>query len=149
MYQVKFKDVIEFRSIEKPGHPGEREVIIAIKGSIENLINMPIRDAQLNYDVTSKFKKAVEALGKEFDEHRKALLEKHTVKSDEDNAVPEFDIPIGAIYDELFNIEVELNCYKLKRSRFQKENLAWEVKGETYAISLGDLEMFIDNDIPE
>jgi hypothetical protein len=165
MYQVRFKDVVEFRNIPKPGNLEEKETIIATKEAIQNLLNMPIKNAQLNYDVTSKFKKAIDSLGKEFNEQRINLLEKYSVETETEKGATKFkvvdgkvqegiynvspDVSIASIYDELFDLEVEFNCYKLKRSRFNSENLAWESKGEIYHVSLGDLELFIDDDIVE
>lgn len=49
--------------------------------------------------------------------------------------------------EELFDVEVEFACYKLKMSRFDNEDLAWiDEAGIKRTVRLGDLELFIEDD---
>ncbi|RJR06651.1 hypothetical protein C4588_07565 [Candidatus Parcubacteria bacterium] len=180
--KIKFSDVLVYRLIQK-------QWVVGLKSAIENLLAMPIKKQQLNYDVTSRLKNAVNALTKDYEEQRVAMLAAHSKekevefksgkklktkfklieaakdaedyivkvdgkKSPSKMAVKEnhYDVidiaALTAAHEELLNVEVEFNAYKLKLSRFEGEDLAWkDANGNVRSVSLGDLEIFIENDL--
>lgn len=180
--KVKFSDVLAYRFIKK-------QWVVGLKPAIENLLAMPIKKQQQNYDVSSRFKNAVNAVIKEYDEQRISMLAAHSsekeiefksgkklktkfklieaAKDAEDYVVKidgkksptkmavkenHYDVidlaALTAAHEELMNVEVDFNCYKLKLSRFEGEELAWkDASGNVRNVSLGDLEIFIENDL--
>lgn len=130
--KVKFSDVVQVKIIDG-------KINFIINEDVANLLAMPINNAQLNYDVSSKFVKAVQEVTTDFDTQIKKIYEKYVVET-KITDIENFNKEIN----ELLNVEVEFNCYALKLERFEKENLVWKVNGEAKSVQLGKLEKFLE-----